>query len=138
MPTAVIITNPLRALQLENQRLHREQLVLRREIEALRSELAARTELRSEITPTQTVAIVTAAAPPPLTQAHAPRAVSPPLAPRSTPGPVIHLVATDRPAQGAARTIRAAPLVQSAPPASHGETETLDDATVRFMLLELD
>lgn len=146
MPT-VIVTNPLRALQVENQRLHRQNLILRRELEALYQQLAVGVENRDRsgdtsaapvsaapaIVPAETTMLARipaqASAPIPLArraQPEAPaRTATRQLASGPVPRQVIHLVATAAP-------------VPSAPRTSHAEPEALDDAALRFRLLELD
>ncbi len=132
----VIVTNPMRALQVENQRLHRENLALRREVEALRQQLAdggENREHRARNAPTQPApAIGSVQAPAPMSlvrsaplEAPTTRPAFRPLASGPAPRQVIHLVATD--ATGA-----------SAPRATRPEPDALDDAATRFMLLELD
>jgi hypothetical protein len=157
MPT-VIVTNPLRALQVDNQRLHRENLALKREVEALRQELAERGEngeVCSGNTATQLAAsppAVVPAGPPPQMFASGsmpPFAAAVPLAappqratPRQAAGlasrQIIHLTAADGQVRSSPRPNRADRPVANAPRSIQAGSEALDDAAERFRLLELD
>ncbi len=131
MPT-IFITNPLRALQVENQRL-------RREIELLRQQHTGESQERGT-----TSAPATAPAAPPSPLWPAPlegpvtRAVARPLAAGPAPRPMAHLVATDAPVTSSARLSRTDAPAATAPRVSRTEPEALDDAAARFRLLELD
>jgi cell division septum initiation protein DivIVA len=150
MPT-IFVTNPLQALQVENQRL-------RRENERLRQQIASSSE-RRELDASSEPATVAASAQAPPPARSAPTTGSGPRTPaRPTSGPVprpmIHLIATDGPIPSVARPIPAPaelrPSRTDAPASSEvqasraerwtsrAEPEALDDAAARFRLLELD
>ncbi len=148
MPT-IIVTNPQRALQVENQQLHRENIALKGQLENLRRELAAVRQGRqvpaSAAKPVSVPASVAAtemAAPPsPMLVAQRTPSEAPPvraapqrLAPAATPRQVIHLTAT------APSAATAVPLMSTAasPRPTRPDVESLDDAAMRFRLLELD
>lgn len=132
MPT-IIVTNPLRALQLENQRLRRELDLLRQQhVGGGSQELAA--------TSAPALPATALAAPRQLVQSTpvqglATRVPAQPPAAGAAPRPMVHMVAADAPVTTSPRPSRT-----DAPPpsASRTEPEVLDDAAARFRLLELD
>jgi len=151
MPT-VIVTNPLRALQVENQRLHRQNLILRRELEALYQQLAVGVENRdrSGDTSAAPASAAPASAAPAIVPAETTMLARIP-AQASAPIPLARRAQPEAPARAATRQLASGPVpmqvirlvataapVPSAPRPSHAEPEALDDAALRFRLLELD
>lgn len=133
MPT-VIVRNPLRALQVENQRLNSENLALRRENEALRQERAASREARRGGTAIQP-AVLSVSVPTEVTRVPTPApsaaAQRGPSATRARgvegrepePRRIIDVLAEDTTAPSIVPTRRERP-------------DVVDDATIRFQLLE--
>jgi len=138
MPT-IIVTNPLRALQLENQQLRRELALLRQRLADVggNRELATSGEPARAATATP-VRSAPAVAPPIRPAPSTARTTVRPVAAGPAPRPMIQLVATDAPVPTAPRPSRMeAPAVAVSRP-SRAEPEALDDAAARFQLLELD
>ncbi len=130
--TTIFVTNPLRALQLENQRLRREIELLRQQLAGERQELGVTSAPAAAAPRSSPASVALALLSPPAAVVPAslasPASRTPPREPTvPAPGtrPVIHLFAMD-------------PQAASAPRPNRADPETLDDAAMRFRLLELD
>jgi len=136
MPT-IIVTNPLRALQLENQRLRRENETLRRQLAVNGGNRELGQETASAVQSAQ------ALAPLPVQPTRVDRTARPPTATplpaAAAPRPMVYVMAAESAAPSAPRPGRVeAPAVSVARRMTPSETEALDDAATRFQLLELD
>jgi cell division septum initiation protein DivIVA len=136
MPT-IIVTNPLRALQLENQRLRRENETLRQQLAANGGSRELGRETPNAVQSAQSLE------PLPVQPTRVDRTARPPTATRlpvaSAPRPMVYVMAAESAAPTAPRPSRVeAPVVSVARRMTHSEIEALDDAAMRFQLLELD
>lgn len=136
MPT-IIVTNPLRALQLENQRLRRENETLRQQLAAHGGNRELGRETPNAVQSAQALAPLPVQ--PTRVDSTVTRPAATPLPAAPAPRPIIYVMAAESAAPSAPRPSRVeAPAVSVARRMTHSETEALDDAATRFQLLELD